>query len=123
LWLPILVVANYAKAVYIDIVNVIAFRTIRNFLEHHPEAEPVMREWYNRLCKSEPQNFADLRAMFVVDVAHVKNSEAVFIFDVGGNKYRILCAIVFTHQVSFIKHVFTHTEYDIWNNPKRKRKN
>ncbi len=109
--------------VYIAFVNVIAFRTIRNFLEHHPEAEPVMREWYNRLCKSEPQNFADLRQMFIVDMAHLKNTESIFIFDVGGNKYRIVCAIVFTHQVSFIKHVLTHTEYDTWNNPKRKKKN
>ncbi len=82
-----------------------------------------MREWYNRLCKSEPQNFVELREIFVVDIAHFKNTEAVFIFDIGGNKYRIVCAIVFTHQVAFIKHVFTHIEYDTWNNPKRKKRN
>ncbi len=113
----------YAKMVYNDFVNVIAFRTIRAFNTHHPEAEPVMREWYNRLCKSEPQNFAELREIFVVDMVHLKNTDAIFIFDIRGNKYRIVCAIVFTHQIAFIKNVFTHTEYDTWNNPKRKKKN
>jgi mRNA-degrading endonuclease HigB of HigAB toxin-antitoxin module len=58
-----------------------------------------------------------------MDMAHLKNTKAVFIFDIGGNKYRIVCAVIFTHQVAFIKHVLTHTEYGIWNNPKRKKKN
>ena len=103
--------------------NVIAFRTIRAFLKAHPEAEEVMREWYNRLRKSNPTNFAELSQAFTVDAMHQKDGNAVFIFDVGGDKYRVICAIIFTHQLAFIKYVLTHKEYDIWNNPKRQPKN
>lgn len=34
------------------------------------------------------------------------------VFNVGGNKYRIIVDVVFRSQTVFIKHVFTHTEYD-----------
>jgi mRNA interferase HigB len=39
----------------------------------------------------------------------------VFIFDVGGNKYRIVTRIDFEHRVMFILYVFVHQEYDRWN--------
>jgi mRNA interferase HigB len=36
------------------------------------------------------------------------------VFNVGGNKYRIVAAIHFNSQVTYIRHVFTHKEYDKW---------
>jgi len=36
------------------------------------------------------------------------------VFDVGGNKYRVVTDVVFRSQTVFIKHVFTHGEYNLW---------
>ena len=36
------------------------------------------------------------------------------IFDIGGNKYRIVARVLYTLQAVFIRNVFTHTEYDAW---------
>jgi mRNA interferase HigB len=97
-------------------VNVIAYRTVRAFTERFPEAEPLLRDWYNTLAKLEPQNFAELKAQFPsVDTTHQKDGTTVFIFDVGGNKYRVIVRIDFEFQATFILYVLTHKEYDLWN--------
>jgi len=36
------------------------------------------------------------------------------VFDIGGNKYRVIAAIRFNRQMLFVRHVFTHKEYDRW---------
>jgi mRNA-degrading endonuclease HigB of HigAB toxin-antitoxin module len=36
------------------------------------------------------------------------------VFDVGGNEYRIVADVVFRSQTVFMKHAFTHKEYDSW---------
>lgn len=37
-----------------------------------------------------------------------------YVFDICGNKYRIISAIHFDQQKLFVRHVFTHKEYDKW---------
>jgi mRNA interferase HigB len=41
------------------------------------------------------------------------------IFDVGGNKYRVLTVIHYIRQCVYIRHVFTHSEYDTWSGKMR----
>ncbi len=95
----------------------IALRRLRQFWKKYPESEGALRVWYRRLCKSEPKNFSQLRDQFNgVDL------DAPFtIFDIAGNSYRVIVVIVYTGQVAFIKHVFTHLEYDQWNQSKTKK--
>ncbi len=96
--------------------NVLAPRTLRAFAELYPEAEEPLRDWYNHLRSCEPQNFAQLREQFnSVDVSHTKDDQIVFIFDVGGNKYRVVCSINFNSNIAFIKLILTHDEYTNWN--------
>ena len=96
--------------------NVIAPRTLRTFSEQHPEAEEPLRDWYNHLRRIEPQNFAELKTHFnSVDAARSKEDLIVFIFDVAGNKYRVVCGINFTSSTAFIKRIMTHDEYTQWN--------
>ena len=96
--------------------NVIAPRTLRAFVERHPEAEEPLRDWYNHLRRIEPQHFAELKDHFnSVDAARTKEDLIVFVFDVGGNKYRVICGINFTSSIAFIKRILTHDEYTQWN--------
>jgi mRNA interferase HigB len=96
--------------------NVIAPKIIRVFIEQYPNAESVMREWYNALRKTDFPNFAALKESFSsVDTARNSVDDTVHVFDVGGNKYRVVCFINYQNQTAFIKHVFTHMDYDHWN--------
>ena len=56
-------------------------------------------------------SFADVKTAF-------NSTEKVgqyYVFDIGGNKYRVVAAIHFDHQKVYVRHVFTHKEYDKWN--------
>ncbi|MDQ3518591.1 MAG: type II toxin-antitoxin system HigB family toxin [Gemmatimonadota bacterium] len=41
------------------------------------------------------------------------------VFDISGNKYRVVAAVVYDGNAVYIKHVFTHPEYDRWNKKRR----
>jgi mRNA interferase HigB len=109
-------------------VNVIAPRTIRDFIEQHPESETALREWYNALRRNDHPHFASLRQAFVVDVARNDQGDPVHIFlaphqhltglgrfDIAGNHYRVICFVNYENQTAYIKYVFTHREYERWN--------
>ena len=95
--------------------NVIVPRTIRDFIEQHPESETALREWYNALRRNDHPHFASLREAFVVDVARNDQDDPVHIFDVAGNHYRVICFVNYENQTAYIKYVFTHREYTKWN--------
>jgi mRNA interferase HigB len=107
---------GYAFYAILIFVIVIAFRTLREFWEVHVEDETALRYW-NKLVRSvNPINFAELKATFgSVDLARAKDDTVIFIFDVGGNNYRIFTRIDFEYRVLFILKVLTHRNYDRWN--------
>ena len=97
--------------------NVLSPQALRAFIQNYPEAEEVLRIWYNDLRKLEPSNFAELKAHFpAVDAVRVEKYQVVvFIFDVGGNKHRVVTRLDFEHRIGFILLIFTHNEYTRWN--------
>ena len=88
--------------------HVISNKRLVAFSKTNPDSEVQLQTWRKLLESSSPQNFADLRRIFgsvdVVGKFHV--------FDIRGNKYRIVCGINFQAQRCFIKDVMTHAEYD-----------
>lgn len=53
-------------------------------------------------------NFAQLRATF----GRVDHVDELTVFDIGGNKYRLIAAIHYNRRKVYIRHVLTHSEYD-----------
>ena len=77
----------------------------------HRDAETPLRAWLKVAEQAEWRNFADVRRSFnSVDVKGVFT-----IFDIKGNAYRLIAAIHYNRQKVYIRHVFTHAEYDRWN--------
>ena len=101
--------------------NVVSKKTIRHFLETHadthPDALEPLTRWYNLLRKTEPKNFAELRATF----ASADFVNPFTVFNVGGNKYRVIVLIDYESQFSKIRHVLTHPEYDQWTDERKRR--
>ena len=90
--------------------RVIAKRTLRQFwLQGYAEAETPLTEWYNMMQKASwttPQELKeDFRTASVLKGGRV-------VFNIGGNKYRVIVAIRYQQQIAWIRFVGTHAQYD-----------
>ncbi len=88
--------------------HVISKKKLRDFWEDNPKSRAPLEAWYQVAKKAEWENFAEVRATF--GSADLVNRFVVF--DIGGNKYRLIAAIHFNRSKLFIRHVLTHAEYD-----------
>lgn len=92
--------------------RIITERRLREFCEAVDGAEKsrrqkVMKEWIAVAKNADWSNFSDVRQTF----NHADIYSACTIFDVGGNKYRIIAKVAFGIKVIFIRAVLTHAEY------------
>lgn len=93
------------------LMRVISNKALNLFSATHAAADEPMQAWRKAIESRPFVSFADLKTAFNA-TDKVGN---YYVFDVGGNKYRIVAAIHFDHQKLYIRHVFTHKEYDKWN--------
>jgi mRNA interferase HigB len=91
-------------------VNIIAVRTLRDFWRRHPQAERPLRLLYNRLISRDWSGPQELKQEFGATVDFVGGNRVIF--DVSGNKYRVIVAFAYTYKRGLIKFVGTHAEYD-----------
>jgi mRNA interferase HigB len=94
--------------------RVIARSALVKFCEQLPKgkraaAEASLAEWHTTTSNAEWRNFADVKATFN-SADYIANGKIVF--DVGGNKYRVIGLIGFRTRRVFILFVGTHAEYD-----------
>ena len=97
--------------------NVIRRRRLREFYESKPERRQhagAFEDWFRLTRRQAWQNFQDAKALFgQTDVASdTRSKRTATIFDIGGNKYRILTLIDYLRQTVLITHVMDHREYD-----------
>ncbi len=95
--------------------NVIAKSALVNFWNGLPNGAPrqaakaAMTEWYATASKAGWNNFSELKKTF--NSADMVSGNKV-IFDVGGNKYRIVGLVAFRSKRIYILFVGTHAQYD-----------
>ena len=90
--------------------NVIAKRTLREFWEKHPSAEKALSAWYMIVSKRDWATPAEIKEAFGTNVDFVSDHRVIF--DVGGNKYRVIVHVSYQYKSALIKFVGTHKEYD-----------
>lgn len=93
--------------------RIISERKLREFSQDVTGAEAsrrkrVMREWINVVRCADWGNLSEIKRTFNSADAY---GDCV-IFDVGGNKYRIIGKVGYQKHVVFIRFVLTHFEYD-----------
>jgi mRNA interferase HigB len=76
----------------------------------HSEAHLSLQIWRRIVEAGNFSSFGELKRSF----NSVDKVGDYYVFDIGGNKYRLITAIHFNRQMVFIRHVFTHREYDKW---------
>lgn len=90
--------------------RVISNSALVAFSDKHQAAGTPLQAWRKIIESRAIVNFADLRKTFNA----VDRVGAFYVFDIGGNKFRIVAAIHFDRQRLYVRHVFTHQEYDSW---------
>ena len=78
-----------------------------------PECSRALDLWYRLMKRRTYRTFAELKAVF----GSVDKVGNVYVFNVGGNKARIVAAIHFNRAKVFVRYVLTHAEYDRWSPP------
>lgn len=93
--------------------HVISRKRLQEFWTRHPQAREPLLAWYRIVAAS---SFAALRQTFpAADVV-----QHWVVFNVAGNNVRLVAAIKFDRrQKVYVRHVFTHAEYDLWNDNRR----
>ena len=88
--------------------HIISRKILRVFWEQYPDSKTALIRWFKILQKTNFTNFADLRTTF-------PSADLVgdlVVFNIGGNKYRLIASIHFNRSKVYIRHILTHQEYD-----------
>jgi mRNA interferase HigB len=89
--------------------NIIARKTLLYYCSKYPVAANTLQEWYFELQEADFNSFQDLKKTYA-NVSLVGDDRLVF--NIMGNKFRLVVRIVFTYKVIQIKWFGTHAEYD-----------
>jgi len=91
--------------------RVITAKRIWEAKEQWPQSANALDEWYRKIKVLNPQDFAALRSFFPatdkVGLFHV--------FNIGGNKLRLIALVRYRVQRLYIRHVLDHSDYDKGN--------
>ncbi len=88
--------------------HVISKKKLRDFWKKYPKAKLPLEAWYQVARHAQWNSFADVRkAIGSADVVG-----RFVVFDIRGNKYRLIAAIHYNRGKVFVRHVLTQAEYD-----------
>ena len=88
--------------------RVVSGKKLKDFWTKHRDAEGPLRAWLRVVEQLEWERFADVRATY----SHADKVGRCTVFNIGGNKYRLVTRIDFDASAVYVRHVLTHAEYD-----------
>ncbi len=91
--------------------RVIAVSTLKAFWETpgRHDSEGPLKTWYGEACRASRKSPAEIKDQYG-SASVVGNNRIVF--NIAGNKYRLIEAFAYRMQIAYIKFVGTHQEYD-----------
>jgi mRNA interferase HigB len=91
--------------------------TVATWASRHPDAAVSLERWMVLVEDAEWSNFVEMRSVFPsADEVVVKSGRTVVVFNIGGNKYRLIAAVHYNTQIVYAMMFLTHAEYnkDSW---------
>ena len=85
----------------------ISVKAIRDYGKIHPDAVPSLSNWLTITRKARWQTFVKLRE----DFGSADQVGRRTVFNISGNKYRLIARVNYLTQMVFILHIMKHTEY------------
>ena len=92
--------------------HIISRKRLKEAAKRHADLDSPLDAWFRIVKKAEWNNLADVRKTF-------SSADAVgkwTVFNVKGNRYRLVTEINYAFGRIYVRHVLTHAEYDrgIW---------
>jgi len=91
--------------------RIVSHKRLKDFyeLKGREDARVALDRWYHIALKAEWKNLSDIKVDFpATDYAGNQH----YVFNIKGNKYRLVVVVKFTMGYVFIRFVGTHEEYD-----------
>jgi len=91
--------------------RIISKKTLRDFYEQskYSDCKSALEAWHKEVLKLEWKNPNQVKEMY--RSASIIGDEKV-VFNIAGNKYRLIVSINYDAQIVFIKFIGTHKQYD-----------
>lgn len=88
--------------------RIISRKPLRDFIRVHPPAKSPVESWYKEAKHADWKSFAEIRSKY--RHADVVAGNRV-IFNLGGNKYRLVVKVAYAAGVLYVKFIGTHQAY------------
>jgi mRNA interferase HigB len=89
-------------------VRIIGRKEIEKFKQKHADSRSSLDNWYRVVSSRDWNNLAELRQVF----ASADLVDSQLVFNVGGNKYRLIADVSYQTKTLLVRQVLTHQEYD-----------
>ena len=84
-------------------------KALRDFIRKHANASPSVESWYREAKHGGWKSFAEIRE-------HFRSADSIqgnrVVFNLSGNRYRLIVKVAYKTQTLYIKFIGTHSEYD-----------
>lgn len=89
--------------------RIIARKTLVEYWQKHPDCEEALKSWFYEAKNADWKTPVEIKRIYR-NVSILKNNRVVF--NICGNKYRLVVIVHFTAGIIFIRFIGTHKEYD-----------
>lgn len=88
--------------------HIITRKRLNDFAQKHPDAISALQHWYKQAKSKDFNSFVELRKTF----PSADQVGKLTVFNIGGDKFRLIAAIHYNRRKVYIRAVLTHREYD-----------
>lgn len=93
--------------------HIISRKKLLDFIKLHPNSSASLCAWYQIVKNTDFSAFVELRGIFPsADQVKTKSGGLLTVFNISGNKFRLVVAIHYNRKMVFIRNIMTHKEYD-----------
>jgi mRNA interferase HigB len=87
--------------------------TIKKWASKHADAAAALEKWMTLMEDAEWKNLVEMRTVIsAADEVMVESGRRVVVFNIGGNKYRLIAAVHYNTQIVYAMRFMTHAQYD-----------
>ena len=88
--------------------HIITHKRLNDFAKVHPDCAAGLVQWFNEMRRANFSNIQEVRGVF----PHADKVEKFTVFNIGGNKVRLIAAIHYNRKKVYIRHVLIHVAYN-----------
>ncbi len=88
--------------------HVISRKALQTFWARYPDSKAPLLRWFQIVRRTQFTSFEALRVTF----PSADRAGRLIVFNIAGNKCRLICSVHFNRGKVYIRHVLTHRQYD-----------